>query len=1003
MKRILLLCVTLLWACIAAGAQNLKTSEFNTTVHISDSLFKNHTSGTGILKLKKVTARKGKLDFYFDISLSSYPVRSGDEAFLRKCLKDNLPDKYRAYSVGKIYSEGIPMSKLVVKIPPRSGKSTNSALSTKAPVPTAGVPLVKNGINAPKGLQGRHIALWQSHGYYFSVKENKWTWQRPCMFQTIEDLYTQSYVVPFLAPMLENAGACVILPRERDWHTSEIIIDNDPCETLSDRIHGTLKIDSGKWKSLDGGFSDYRPVYNDTQLPFGSGTALRAEGCDDASKSGKVTWWAEIPERGTYAVYVSYIASESNTTAAHYTVHALDSDRKVSVNQRIGGSTWVYIGSYEFEPGYQRTVSLTNLGSKGSVVADAVKIGGGMGCIARKSPADSVSTTSGMPRFAEGARYWMQWSGISDMAWSQNEGNDDYRDDFMSRGKWVQYLSGTSSVNPKGKGLGIPVDLSFGFHTDAGTKPDDSIVGTLAIYTLKCDGKTSLPSGGDRNTCRELTDIVQTQIVDDLRSQCDSLWNRRMLWNRSYSESRTTGTPAILLELLSHQNFEDMKYGLDPQFRFIVSRACYKGILKYLALHYNVPYVVQPLPVKDFSARLDERGENVVLSWRESVDSLESTATAEGFILKTRIDGGGWSEGKRFGALRPDAEGFYTILEPVKPGHIYSYTITASNEGGRSFPSEVLAVGRPQQWPSEGKVMIVNAFTRVSGPAWFDSPMYAGFDNRSDSGVPYGMDWSFTGEQFEFHRDIPFEGIYNTGFGASHSDYANKVVAGNSFDYPYVHGCSIFSAGYAFESASASAFSVLAENGSWSAVDIIYGKECRVKTASRSAIRGGVLTSDMQKAIAKVTANGSHIIISGCYIAKDQFSTIYPIEMSVDADARKHNREFIRKTLGYTFQRSFASRNGKLQDGIPGTRDMHFPTDPNPLIYSIEAPDALLPSGAGKSSVYLRYADTRLDAAILTTFESYKVAAFGFPLECIDSQANRDALFTDILKRLLEE
>ncbi|HBX21035.1 MAG TPA: hypothetical protein DEF88_11365, partial [Porphyromonadaceae bacterium] len=66
-----------------------------------------------------------------------------------------------------------------------------------------------------------------SHGWYYEQKLSRWEWQRARIFQTVEDLYTQSYVVPFLVPMLENAGANVLLPRERDYNTHEIIIDNN--------------------------------------------------------------------------------------------------------------------------------------------------------------------------------------------------------------------------------------------------------------------------------------------------------------------------------------------------------------------------------------------------------------------------------------------------------------------------------------------------------------------------------------------------------------------------------------------------------------------------------------------------------------------------------------------------------------------------------------------------------------------------------------------------------
>jgi hypothetical protein len=77
------------------------------------------------------------------------------------------------------------------------------------------------------GLQNKHIALWQSHGWYYNQQENRWRWQRAKLFHTVEDLFTQAYVLNFLVPMLENAGANVLLPRERDTQTHEVIVDFD--------------------------------------------------------------------------------------------------------------------------------------------------------------------------------------------------------------------------------------------------------------------------------------------------------------------------------------------------------------------------------------------------------------------------------------------------------------------------------------------------------------------------------------------------------------------------------------------------------------------------------------------------------------------------------------------------------------------------------------------------------------------------------------------------------
>jgi hypothetical protein len=78
-----------------------------------------------------------------------------------------------------------------------------------------------------------------------------------------------------------------------------------------------------------------------------------------------------------------------------------------------------------------------------------------------------------MPRSVEGARYWLQYSGADRSIFNASEEDNDYKDDYMCRGDWVNWLSGGSVMNPKGKGKGIPVDLTLGFHSDAGITPDD--------------------------------------------------------------------------------------------------------------------------------------------------------------------------------------------------------------------------------------------------------------------------------------------------------------------------------------------------------------------------------------------------------------------------------------------------------------------------------------------------------------------------------------------------
>lgn len=80
-----------------------------------------------------------------------------------------------------------------------------------------------------------------------------------------------------------------------------------------------------------------------------------------------------------------------------------------------------------------------------------------------------------------------------------------------------------------------------------------------------------------------------------------------------------------------------MRYGLDPRFRFTVSRAIYKGILQFICSQYKMEYVVQPLPVDHMSLRFEE-GNRIKLSWQPVDDPLETTAKPTS-ILCIRVSG----------------------------------------------------------------------------------------------------------------------------------------------------------------------------------------------------------------------------------------------------------------------------------------------------------------------------------------------------------------------------
>lgn len=846
---------------------------------------------------------------------------------------------------------------------------------------------------APAGLDGANIALWQSHGWYFEPTLNRWEWQRARVMQTVEDLYTQSYVIPFLMPMLKNAGAYVMSPRERDTNLVEIIVDAD-----NDATPGYYEQNgSQKWRSTGlPGFAWNGEPLVDGSHPFSDGSARMVNTVKFGSKASKAVWSADIPETAEYAVYVSYSSLDNSACDAVYTINTATGPRQFRVNQQMGGGTWIYLGHFPFEAGEgMPIVELTNESdTEGTVItADAVKIGGGMGVVSRivKDGDPQVNyeyVASGYPKFTEGARYWLQWAGAPDSVFTPSDYANDYTDDYRSRGLWVNWLAGGSSQLPDSAGLRIPIDLSLAFHSDAGTFNTDSIVGTLGIYSTIGD---VLGNGDSRLASRDLTDQVMTAIVEDVRAQFEPQWTRRGMWDKSYFEARAPLVPAMLLELLSHQNFYDMQFGLDPAFRFAVSRAIYKGILRFIANRDGREYVVQPLPIRAFAIR-PAGSRRFRLTWQPTDDSQETTANPTYYIIEHRKGSSG-----PFTFLAKTDKPEYNVS--VTDTDIHSYRIIAGNDGGISFPSEVLALCDLNNGLQP--VLVVNGFTRVSAPDIFDfGEDYAGFNDERDHGVPYLEDISFIGSQFEFRRNIPWMDDDAAGFGASRSNYETDIIAGNTFDYTGIHGDAIRSAGHSFYSTSVEAYMTSDTSNDPSLVDLILGKQKEIKQGRGTyGTRFKAFPSELQDKIRKATNCGTSFFVSGAFVATDIWDNPNSSEKVADAD-----RKFATEVLGYAWRVGQAASIGEAYE-VPtrfkyfnGGR-FYFSTVLNSDCYVVESPDSLYPAD-DRGATIMRYAENNLAAATATRFDRYNTVVIGFPFETIDDSTARSNLMSQILSFL---
>ncbi len=946
--------------------------------------YKPGSTGFGAMAVNSVTIDNSKRTVKVDCNENTtyLPLTAERMTSLKSDILTALGSQYKGYKVTLSY-EDTNLDDLVL-----------FAAAKHYHGPTEKVPFIVDleASKAPAGLDGKNIALWQSHGWYFEPKLNRWEWQRARIFQTVEDLYTQSYVMPFLMPMLENAGAYVMSPRERDTNLTEIIVDGDNAATPGySEVAG-----SQAWAQTEGtGFAwDGKHLINGSH-PFQAGRAR----CVKTVKAGKgqaskAVWSADIPKDDTYAVYVSYATVKGSATDAHYTVHAANGDRHFNINQNMGAGTWIYLGHFALKAGKNvPVVTLTNESAKaGAVVtADAVKIGGGMGVVDRivKEPLDNIDykyVGSNYPKFVEGARYFMQWAGAPDSVFTPSDYVNDYNDDYRSRGLWVNWLAGGSSVLPDRAGLGIPVDLSFAFHTDAGTFKTDSVVGTLGIYST---ADKTLGNGGSRMASRDLCDLIVTSIVNDVRKTNDPNWTRRGMWDQRYFEARVPAVPAMLLEFLSHQNFCDMKYGLDPAFRFVVSRAIYKGMLQFIAHRDGYKYVVQPLPVKDF-AIASQGNRSYTLNWAETVDSLEATAHPTYYIIEERI-----GDALGFKQIARTTEPTYTVN--ISDTDIHSYRIIAGNDGGVSFPSEVLALCDLNN--GSEPVLVVNGFTRVSAPDWFETKDdIAGFYDQRDHGVPYLQDISFIGSQFEFRRNIPWMDDDAAGFGASRSNYETVVIAGNTFDYAYEHGKAIAAAGHSFISSSVAAYAASPVEGQPAIVDLILGKQ-------KEIIHGRgfygtyfkTFPAELQQKITAATAAGTNFFVTGAFIATDLWDNLHSTPEVAEAD-----QAFATKVLGYHWRVDQAAVTGeayevnsRFKEFEGGTFD--FSTELNGECYAAESPDSFYAADSATGATIMRYGENNLVAGVATDMGGYRTVILGFPFETVKGDAARNSLMKQVL------
>lgn len=877
-----------------------------------------------------------------------------------KKIKKSLPRQYNKHKL-IVMANGMPIEDY---IPGR--KSDNEYDSYWDGIDYKGKPWVSN-ISKPNnislGLSNRHIALWASHGRYYDQKKGLWKWQRPNLFCTTEDLFTQTIVVPYLIPMLENAGATVFTPRERDWQTKEIIVDNDKGVSGEGSWYGE-HTEKEPWTDTgERGFGFRNGILRDGENPFTMGTARMIRTTKKEDKAIAI-WQPNFKEEGRYAVYVSYQTMPKSVDDAHYIVRHKGQETHFIVNQKMGGGTWVYLGTFDFDKGENpfNCVALTNQSKrKGVVTADAVRFGGGMGNIERGGD------ISHMPRCLEAARYYAQWAGAPYSIYGNKTGTDDYAEDINTRSLMTNWLAGGSPYVPAKEGKKVPIELSLAVHSDAGYERDGkTLVGSLAICTTSFnDGR--LNSGISRFASQDFIEALRSNVTRDL-SKKYKRWNWRYLWDRNYSETRLPEVPSAIIETLSHQNFPDMKLGQDPNFKFTMARSIYKTILRYVSQMHRRPCIVQPLQPHLFKATLT--GDNKVkLSWKAQDDELEPTAVPTSYNIYVAAGSGGFDNGT-------NVRGTSYTME-LEPGVMYRFKVTAVNRGGESFPTSTLSA---YYQPGATKTaMVINGFSRLSAPAVRDNIHEQGFDIEEDAGVSYGLTAGWSGKQQCFNKSTMGSTEPN-GLGYSGNEMAGNFVMGNTFDYVYTHADAI-AATKKYNVVSCTSETV--ESGivdliNYDVVDLALGLQ---KYDANSTVFYKSIPSMLRNKLSAYVLGHGKLIASGAYIGSDL--------------QHDDERVWLESTLKVAYGGAIHT------DTISGIKGMgtefDFYRQLNPTHYAATKCDVLMP--VSTAFCPLQYANG-MSAGVAYRGNDNATFTMAFPFECIIDRNKRLSIMNGILKFL---
>lgn len=138
-----------------------------------------HTANIGTCKLDsfRIDFRKKKLLVYTNERFAYQPLRPETVDAIYRHLGQILPGPVNYFDL-TVFADGKSIEELIPNLY-RKGKKDKARLFSHLEYKgTPWVTRTSRPYDITRGLEGRHIALWQSHGKYYINDKDKWGWQR---------------------------------------------------------------------------------------------------------------------------------------------------------------------------------------------------------------------------------------------------------------------------------------------------------------------------------------------------------------------------------------------------------------------------------------------------------------------------------------------------------------------------------------------------------------------------------------------------------------------------------------------------------------------------------------------------------------------------------------------------------------------------------------------------------------------------------------------------------